>query len=306
MAEFKLEEILFYIDENIQRRITLPELADIAGYSPFYFSRIFSEKVGIPITGYIRIRKMQYALASLTKGKKVVDVAFSYAFESQEGFTRAFKQLFGTSPGQVRRYLDSYQVPDYMVLIRAADMAGARQEENMIQRDLEQIIFTVLQESLEEMEQGFCTCITLHFMEDGAVVIADNGRGIQLSGNQSADRKILDKILAGRPITALEYSQLGDFQQMNLQTVNSLCESLHVDIYRDGRHFWQDYIRGIAQHEMMVEKSEMESGMMMTLKPDTEIFGSLIFSMEYIVDWIGEKAEKRNIFCEEKYIRITA
>ena len=48
-----LKEILAYIDEHIYEKISLLELAEMAGYSPFYFSKLFSEIMGMPITGYI-------------------------------------------------------------------------------------------------------------------------------------------------------------------------------------------------------------------------------------------------------------
>lgn len=73
-----LKEILAYIDEHIYEKISLLELAEMAGYSPFYFSKLFSEIMGMPITGYIRIRKLQYALGSLLEGRKVLDVSLMY------------------------------------------------------------------------------------------------------------------------------------------------------------------------------------------------------------------------------------
>lgn len=45
--------------------------------------------MGMPVTGYIRIRKLQYAIVSLLEGAKVLDVAIMYEFDSHEGFTRA-------------------------------------------------------------------------------------------------------------------------------------------------------------------------------------------------------------------------
>ena len=95
-----LKEILAYIDEHIYEKISLLELAEMAGYSPFYFSKLFSEIMGMPITGYIRIRKLQYALGSLLEGRKVLDVSLMYAFDSHEGFTRSFTQLFGSTPSK--------------------------------------------------------------------------------------------------------------------------------------------------------------------------------------------------------------
>lgn len=81
----------------------MAELAELAGYSPFYFSKLFAETMGVSVTGYIRIRKLQYALCSLLEGKKVLDVSIMYAFDSHEGFTRSFTKLFGQAPSTVRK-----------------------------------------------------------------------------------------------------------------------------------------------------------------------------------------------------------
>jgi len=105
------KRVLCYIDEHVCEKIELAELAELAGYSPFYFSKLFSENMGMPVTGYIRIRKLQYAMCALLEGEKVLDVAVKYAFESHEGFTRSFTQMFGTTPSKAKKYLLAYQVP---------------------------------------------------------------------------------------------------------------------------------------------------------------------------------------------------
>ena len=84
---------------------------------------------------------------------------------------------------------------------------------------------------------------------------------------------------------------MGDFSHCSLQAVNSLCESLQVNVYRDGMWFQQDYIRGIAQHEVICKELEHESGTEMILKPDTQIFGRTAFSVEVIEKWIEENAD---------------
>lgn len=240
-----LYEILSYIDNHICEKVSLSELADMAGYSPFYFSKLFTETMGMPVTGYIRIRKLQYAVCSLLEGKKVLDVSLMYAFESHEGFTRSFSQLFGSSPSTVRKYLTSYRVPEYYV-----PNTNKRRK------------------------------------------ISDNGRGIPLSEDLHMDKKVLDKILAGHPISNLEYAGMGDFAKSNMQTVNSLCESLQVNVYRNGTWFQQDYVRGIAQHEIISSSSEHASGTEISLKPDTCIFGDKVFSVEIIKAWITDHCNR--------------
>lgn len=287
MDRESMEKILAYIDEHICERISLADVASLAGYSPFYFSKLFSEAMGMSITGYIRIRKLQHALQALLEGKKVLDVSCMYAFESQEGFTRSFTRLFGTSPGKVKKYLASYRVPEYQVPDMEGRMHMGLSKEDLLE-NMHQLIFEVLRASLEEAIAGYCTEICITLLEDGSVKVEDNGRGIPLSVSEEKNREILQEIFAGHPISSLEYSQMGDFKVSGLQAVNSLCESLKIHVYRDGRCFQQDYVRGIAQHDVYVSETGHFSGMELVLKPDSAIFGMLEFSKEKIKKWVRE------------------
>lgn len=283
-----LERIFAYIDEHIYEKMSLSVLAELAGYSPFYFSKQFSVTVGMPVTGYIRIRKLQYAIVSLLEGHKVIDVAVMYAFDSHEGFTRAFTQLFGSTPSTVRRYLTSYTVPEYVVPEnnnRRSNMDTV----NSLQNNIHQLVFEFLEQSIEEAKYGFCNSIEITFLPEHRIKISDNGRGLPLSEDLHASKAVLEKILSGSPITNAEYSQMGDLMQAGLQTVNSLCETLQITVKKDGKTFRQNYIRGIAQHELDISNSEGSEGTEIVLKPDTSIFGNADFSSEIINEWVNQK-----------------
>ena len=282
------KKIFAYIDEHIYEKISLLELADVAGYSPFYFSKLFAETMGMPITGYIRIRKLQYALCSLLEGKKVLDVSIMYAFESHEGFTRSFTQLFGSTPSTVRKHLTSYSVPEWFVPDTESRRRAMKLNRNTLFDNIHQLVFEVLRTSLAEVEAGYCTEISITLLQDGRIKIADNGRGIPLSKDSHMNKAVLDKILAGHPISNLEYAGMGDFSQCSLQTVNSLCESLQVNVYRNGMWFQQDYVRGIAQHDVICKELKHTSGTEMILKVDTQIWGEITFSAEVIRDMVKE------------------
>ncbi len=246
------ENTLLYIDEHIEEKISLSQLALQAGYSPFYFSKLFSEKIGIPLRAYIRIRKLQFALVDLLEGKKVLDVSNLYAFESHEGFSRSFKQLFGFTPSTARRFLKSYRVPDRNLL---TDKKGETDMCNL-KNDIHELLFEVLKKSLEEAQNGYCNKIQISLLNDNKIKIIDNGRGLPLTSDLKTNKAILDRILSGYPITKIEYAQMGDFVQSGLQAVNSLCESLDLKIYRDNICFAQNYIRGVAQHELSSATAE--------------------------------------------------
>jgi AraC family transcriptional regulator len=70
----------------------------------YHFHRIFRAMVGCPVGEYIRRRRLTRAGQRLIETKqRILDIAFESRFESQESFTRAFKQLYGVSPGEYRR-----------------------------------------------------------------------------------------------------------------------------------------------------------------------------------------------------------
>ena len=95
-AVTKMQE---YIDGRLRERITLKQLADAAGYSPWYSARIFKELTGKTPFEYIRSLRLSKAALTLRDEKyRIIDVAFDFVFDSHEGFTRAFSKEFGLSP----------------------------------------------------------------------------------------------------------------------------------------------------------------------------------------------------------------
>lgn len=88
-----------YIEAHINERITLKQLSEAAGYSPWHSSRIFKELLGKTPFDYIRaLRLTKAALVLRDEEHKIIDVALEFVFDSHEGFTRAFTKEFGLSP----------------------------------------------------------------------------------------------------------------------------------------------------------------------------------------------------------------
>jgi AraC family transcriptional regulator len=93
-----------YIEQHITEPITLYNLAQAAGYSPWHSDRLFKEFAGQSPFEYIRKLRLSRAAEKLKDEKsRVIDVAFDFVFQSHEGFTRAFSRHFGVSPRQFRR-----------------------------------------------------------------------------------------------------------------------------------------------------------------------------------------------------------
>lgn len=295
MSRHIFNHVLSYIDVHIQEKITLAELASLAGYSPFYFSRLFSDTIGIPVTSYIRIRKLQHAMVSLLEGRKVLDVSLMYAFDSHEGFTRSFTQLFGSTPSTIQKHPITYQVPAY-VIPSTTERRLYMKNTDTLHNEMHQLIYEILNASFKEADEGFCTEIRITLFPDGSVQIEDNGRGIPLTGAEPPDHHTLQKIFAGHPVSNIEYSHMETFSNAGLQMVNSLCEKLQVCVYRDGLFFQQDYVRGIPQHKITSRPAVHPSGTRITLMPDRAIFKDLRFLRDHIQSWIKEQtAHSRHV-----------
>lgn len=152
--------------------------------------------------------------------------------------------------------------------------------------NMHQLIYEVLGNSLDEARAGYCTRIEVALLSGCKVKIIDNGRGLPLSKDLNVSKDVLAKILSGNPITNAEYSQMGDLVQIGMQTVNSLCDFLQITIYRDCNKFHQDYIRGIAQHDMFISNAKCKSGTEIIMRPDKAIFGDMMFSKQAVCNWL--------------------
>lgn len=99
-----LARSLSYIEEHLKDKLDLEYLADIANYSPWHFHRQFTAFIGYGVGDYIRRRRLSEASRELIfTDKPIREIARSYQFESQEAFTRSFKNYSGVTPGYARK-----------------------------------------------------------------------------------------------------------------------------------------------------------------------------------------------------------
>lgn len=88
-----------YIEDNLDKELSCDEAARIACCSSYYFQRIFSYVSGVPLSEYIRRRKMTQAAFELQRtDSRVIDVALKYGYSSPTSFNRAFQRVHGITP----------------------------------------------------------------------------------------------------------------------------------------------------------------------------------------------------------------
>ena len=104
--EQAIQRSLNFIVQYLTEPLHLNRLAEHAGYSRFHFQRVFRKIIGKSVAEYVRERRMtQSARELITTDQRVIDIAMTYQFKSQESFTRAFKKVYDVTPSEYRKLL---------------------------------------------------------------------------------------------------------------------------------------------------------------------------------------------------------
>lgn len=98
----RLNAALSYIEDNLGQAPDYDALARIACCSSYHFQRMFAYLSGMPLSEYIRRRRMSLAAVDLLQGEKVLDVALKYGYSSPTAFNRAFQSVHGCAPSAVK------------------------------------------------------------------------------------------------------------------------------------------------------------------------------------------------------------
>jgi len=99
------ENVLWAIERNLDRALTLAELADACGVSHFHLAHAFGRATGFSVMHYVRARRLTEAARALAAGNApdILSLALERGYGSHEAFSRAFRAQFGTTPEAVRK-----------------------------------------------------------------------------------------------------------------------------------------------------------------------------------------------------------
>ncbi len=101
-----LRRINHFIKNNISEEISLDDLAQVAGMSPYYFIRQFQQTTGMPPHQYLIYERMRMAKNLLSKTNlSILDIALEIGYSSSSSFSYAFRKAFGVTPSFYRRDL---------------------------------------------------------------------------------------------------------------------------------------------------------------------------------------------------------
>ncbi|WP_210454234.1 helix-turn-helix domain-containing protein [Pantoea ananatis] len=93
-----------WINKNLDQRLSIDDIAEKAGYSKWYLQKLFSRYHNETLAHYIRRKKLIACINDLKYSHApIIRLAVKYHFESQQSFTRSFKQMMGCTPSVCRK-----------------------------------------------------------------------------------------------------------------------------------------------------------------------------------------------------------
>lgn len=125
-------EAIRYIEKHISEEIDYEKVSKVACCSVYHFQRIFAYMAGIPLSEYIRRRRMSLAAVDIQNGdEKIIDIALKYGYTSPTAFNRAFQSIHGIAPSLVKKNdvtLKSYPPISFKIIIKGVEEMNYRIE----------------------------------------------------------------------------------------------------------------------------------------------------------------------------------
>lgn len=98
-----LNRLAASVEEHLDEELDVEAFAARAGTTEYHLRRMFSSLAGMPVSEYVRRRRMTVAAADVIGGEDLLTIAVRYGYGSTEAFGRAFRAVHGVRPADVRR-----------------------------------------------------------------------------------------------------------------------------------------------------------------------------------------------------------
>jgi len=165
---------------------------------------------------------------------------------------------------------------------------------NTSQKGLHHLIYEIVDNSIDEALAGRCNKIIIELNKDGSVSVADNGSGIPAGIHPTAGIPTVEVVFcilhAGGKFGGGGYKIAGGLHGVGASVVNALSEWVEVVNCYDGYKYTERFERGhVARGLEKVEKTD-EHGLHVRFMPDKEIFESIEFDYQTVLNRMREQA----------------
>ena len=171
-------------------------------------------------------------------------------------------------------------------------------------KGLHHLIWEIVDNSVDEAANGFCSRIIVTLHKNGSVTIEDNGRGIPVAIHPqkkvSAAEVVFTELHAGGQFNNENYAYSGGLHGVGASVVNALSRWLKLEICRDGKKYIQEYESkedehgkvkgGVPLYPLKEVGVSVSTGTSVTFMPDDRIFESIQFNPDTIKEHLEEIA----------------
>ena len=162
-------------------------------------------------------------------------------------------------------------------------------------KGLHHLVYEIVDNSIDEALAGECDCIKVTLMEDGSVMVEDDGRGIPSGMNEKLGIPTLEVVYtvlhAGGKFGGGGYKIAGGLHGVGASVVNALSEWVEVENHRDGKKYTERFEKGaVARPFACVGDCGDKHGLTVRFKPDPTIFEETVFEYDTLTKRMREQS----------------
>ncbi|QTA78054.1 DNA gyrase, subunit beta [Desulfonema limicola] len=159
---------------------------------------------------------------------------------------------------------------------------------------LHHLVYEVVDNSIDEAMAGYCDTVNVTIHTNNSISVEDNGRGIPVGmhekENVPAAEVVLTKLHAGGKFDNDSYKVSGGLHGVGISVVNALSSLLELEIYCEGKIYYQTFEKGKKTRELEIIGSTEKRGTKIHFFPDTGIMNSDDFNYDILVRRLRELA----------------
>ncbi len=161
-------------------------------------------------------------------------------------------------------------------------------------RGLHHLVYEVVDNSIDEALVGHCDTIFVTIHKDNSISVLDNGRGIPVDLHEKENRSALEVVMtvlhAGGKFDKGSYKVSGGLHGVGVSCVNGLSSDMRVDVFREDKHYRQEYKKGIPQYDVKEIGVADKRGTFVHFKPDDSIFQVTEYNFDTLATRLRELA----------------